>query len=136
MGVLIHTLCGNESTVTAIMVSLGKRIRCAKLVDDDELRFDFDDDTYLRLWDAGQSCCEHRYMSTNDDLAAFAGATLLDFELKSAPDQQDRHGDCHEVQFLDVKTSLGVIQMASHNEHNGYYGGFSIVASTSGGKTE
>ena len=38
----------------------------------------------------------------------------------------EHNEDCHEVQFLEVKTSKGSFTMSSHNEHNGYYGGFSI----------
>ena len=66
-------------------------------------------------------------MRTDDDLSDYQGSTLLDFELKDALNMEDKYGD-HEVQFLDVKTSNGVFQMANHNEHNGYYGGFWIVA--------
>jgi len=33
----------------------------------------------------------------------------------------------HEVQFVLITTSLGVFTMATHNIHNGYYSGFSVV---------
>ena len=56
------------------------------------------------------------------------GYSEKDFELKDAPDIEDEWGEVHEVQFLDVKTDKGVFQMSSHNEHNGYYGGFWIIA--------
>jgi len=95
----------------------------------DFLMFEFDDDTNLRLADGGQSCCEHRYMRTDDDLNEYAGAVLMDIEVASAPDQEDEWGEVHEVQFLNVHTDKGVFQMANHNEHNGYYGGFWIQAS-------
>lgn len=131
MGVMLGILGGNSETVDAIKRSLGRVISSVRLVDSEELRFTFEDGGSLTLWDGGQSCCESRYMNTSDDLASFAGATLLDLELKEAPNMPDDHGDEHEVQFLDVKTSKGVFQMASHNEHNGYYGGFYIKASAS-----
>ena len=51
--------------------------------------------------------------------------TLLALELKEAPSQENEWGE-HEVQFLEVTTSKGEFTMASHNEHNGYYGGFAI----------
>ena len=82
----------------------------------------------MRLADEGQSCCENRYMSTDDDLSDFIGGTLLDAEIKAAPDETDEWGQVHEVQFLEVRTSKGSFTMASHNEHNGYYGGFYLVA--------
>ncbi len=128
IGVMIQTLGGNVETVTAIQSSLGKVIEKVELKSD-ELIFAFSDGTGLKMLDGGQSCCENRYMVTADDLNEYSGSTLLDFELKNAPDIEDEYGT-HEVQFLDVRTSNGVFQMANHNEHNGYYGGFWIQATT------
>jgi hypothetical protein len=82
----------------------------------------------MQLFDAGQSCCEHRYMRTDDDLKSFIGAELVDAEISNAPDQVDEYGETHEIQFLRVKTSKGLITISNHNEHNGYYGGFAIRA--------
>ena len=128
LGVMIQSLGGNEDTVNAVTSSLGKVIDAVYL-SDNRLVFQFGDNTKLIMYDNGQSCCETRYMRTDDDLTEYYGATLLDFELKSAPNIEDEYGD-HEVQFLDVKTSKGIFQMANHNEHNGYYGGFYIVANS------
>lgn len=126
IGVMIQSLGGNEETVNAVKSSLGKVIEKVSLTNN-KLIFKFTDDTELKIFDNGQSCCESRYMRTDDDLTDYNGSTLLDFELKRAPNIVDEYGD-HEVQFLDVRTSKGVFQMANHNEHNGYYGGFWIVA--------
>lgn len=131
MGVILGMLGGNEETVAAIKSSLGKVIDRVWLNEADSyLNFEFTDKTKLNIWDGGQSCCESRYMRTDDDLNEFTGATLLDFELKQAPNISDEYGGDHEVQFLDVKTDKGIFQMANHNEHNGYYGGFWIQAVT------
>ena len=127
MGVMLGMLGGNAETVNAIKSSLNKTIKKVYLADD-KLQFEFEDETKLELWDAGQSCCESRYMVTADDLTEYWGAKLLDFELKDAPEVEDKYGS-HEVQFLDVKTDEGVFQLANHNEHNGYYGGFYVKAS-------
>jgi hypothetical protein len=35
-------------------------------------------------------------------------------------------GDVHEIAFYEFMTSTGSFTLASHNEHNGYYGGTSI----------
>lgn len=129
LGVMMQSLGGNEKTVNAVKSALGKVIKRVVLHDDEVLVFEFTDGTGLRMFDDGQSCCEQRYMSTDDDLSDFKGTTLLDFELKVAPNVYDEYGE-HEVQFLDVKTSNGVFQMANHNEHNGFYGGFWIAASS------
>ena len=126
MGVMLGILGGNEETVNSIKSSLNKTIEKVEL-DGDNLIISFTDNTTLMIWDGGQSCCESRYMTTDDDLSDFNGATLLDFELKSVDDVDDGY-DVHEIQFLDVKTSEGVFTMVNHNEHNGYYGGFWIQA--------
>ena len=128
MGVMLGILGGNEETVNTVKSSLNKTIEKVWLDEEtDRLNFKFTDGTGMYLFDDGQSCCEHRYMVTADDLTEYADAKLLDVELKDAPDQEDEYGT-HEVQFLDVKTDKGVFQMANHNEHNGYYGGFWLVA--------
>jgi len=128
IGVMIGYLAGNESSVTAFKSALNKEISALELKDN-ELHFTFSDGTKIKLFDDGQSCCENRYMTTDDDLPYYVGAVLMDAEVAEAPNQPDEYGD-HEVQFLKVKTSKGVFTMESHNEHNGYYGGFLIRAAS------
>lgn len=128
MGLLLGILGGNSETVSAIKSCLGNTIERVWLDEGaNELKFKFTNGVGLRIWDDRQSCCENRYMVTADDLSEYENAKLLDFELKDALNSEDEHGE-HEIQFLDVKTDKGVFQMANHNEHNGYYGGFWIVA--------
>jgi hypothetical protein len=94
------------------------------LLEDDQLSFGFTDDTILSLADQGQSCCELRYMRTDDNLEYYFGAELLDIHIVDAADAP---GDPdHEIQFLVVVTSKGTFSCSNHNEHNGYYGGFSV----------
>jgi hypothetical protein len=66
-------------------------------------------------------------MRTDDDLNYFVGAKLTGGEIKDAPDVPDKYG-YHEVQFLEIQTDRGVFTISSHNEHNGYYGGFWLRA--------
>ncbi len=129
LGVMLGMLGGNEETVNTVKSALDKVIEKVWL-DEDRLKFKFTDGTGIYLYDDGQSCCEERYMRTDDDLSEYSGAKLLDFELKDAPEQEDEWGNTHEIQFLDVKTDKGTFQMANHNEHNGYYGGFWLIAGT------
>lgn len=82
----------------------------------------------LKIWDGGQSCCEHRYMNVQDDLDYYVGSTYLGWDLGDC-DNVDHEYDVHEIQFLNIKTSLGDISISNHNEHNGYYGGFYIQSS-------
>lgn len=80
----------------------------------------------IRLVDNGQSCCASRYMRTDDDIQALVGSTLERLEIKDGPDLLDGI-ECHEQQFLEIGTNRGFITIANHNEHNGYYGGFSLT---------
>ena len=128
IGVMIGYLAGNADSVEAFKGALGKTITALTLGGDDALHFTFEDGSKIKLFDDGQSCCESRYMRTDDSLADYVGAQLLDAEIKAGPTQEGEYGDEHEVQFLEVRTSKGCFTMASHNEHNGYYGGFMIRA--------
>lgn len=126
---MLRSIYGNENSVAVLTAALGKTFTSITLGTDDALHFVFDDGTKIKLADEGQSCCESRYMRTDDNLAEFVGAQFLGAEIKDAPSiEDDKYGE-HEVQFLEIKTSKCVFTMTSHNEHNGYYGGFSINAS-------
>ena len=130
MGVMINLLAGNEKSVEAYNAGLNKRITEA-LVENNTLTLKFTDGYELRFVDDGQSCCESRYMVCDDDLSKFRGAVFLSAGIKNAPDEPDECG-VHEVQFLEIKTTDGDIVVANHNEHNGYYGGFSITCHGNG----
>jgi|SRR3990172_5778451 len=95
---------------------------------DDSLNFNFTDGSRLKLHDNSLTCCEKRYMVTDDNLNDFIGAILLRIEIRDAPDVINEILEVHEVQFLAVTTSKGIFTISNHNEHNGYYGGFSIEA--------
>lgn len=136
--VLVHMLGGDRGQ-GHLRAAIGKVIASAEMVGGesewgrrmDGLALRFTDGTGIRFADEGQSCCEHRYMRTDDDLSYHVGAKLVDAELVDAPGIQteDDYGEVHEVQFLNIVTDRGRFQIASHNEHNGYYGGFWIQVS-------
>lgn len=128
LGVMISMLGGNENSVKAFQSTINKTITELSLGADDALHFTFEDGSKLKLFDDGQICCESRYMRTDDNLSAFVGSKLLDAEVRGAPDEPNEYGDVHEVAFLIITTDKGAFTMATHNEHNGYYGGFSIRA--------
>lgn len=84
----------------------------------------------LCIWDDGQSCCESRYMTTDDELDTFVGAKVVGLEVVDGPDvpsDEDDYGDAHEQTFVKLETTMGTITMVTHNEHNGYYGGFNVT---------
>ena len=76
--------------------------------------------------DNGQCCCESwGYMSSEDDLESFVGATLLRVEsvdkalnTKTEPESLDEGS----VYFVNFYTSRGMFQLAVYDSHNGYYG--------------
>ena len=125
MGVMIKMLGGNKESVEALTGAIGKTITQLRLGEDDALHFTMDDNSKIKIFDDGQCCCAYRYMRTDDKLTEYVGAKLLGAEIKSAPNIKDECG-YHEVEFLEIKTDRGVFTMASHNEHNGYYGGFNL----------
>jgi hypothetical protein len=127
MGVMLNMLCGNKDSVAVAQAALGKTIAALSLTDD-ALHFTMGDGSKFRLFDDGQSCCERRYMRTDDNLADYVGATLKSMETRDGPTVEDEHGEPHDVQFLAIITDRGELVCSSHNEHNGYYGGFSIRA--------
>lgn len=133
LGAMIGMLSGNEDTVKSFKASIGKKITALELKDD-QLVFTFKDGSVLRMFDDGQSCCESRWMNTDDKLENFVGGKLLDASIEDAPSpkQDDEYDDYHDVQFLHVKTSKGSFTMQTHNHHNGYYGGFIIRARVEG----
>jgi hypothetical protein len=47
----------------------------------------------------------------------------------SADDITGEYGEVHEQTFLKIRTNNGDATVVTHNEHNGYYGGFNISAS-------
>lgn len=118
-----------------IAAAIGKRIT-SMTVEEKAATLSFDDGTRLIITDEAQSCCETRYLHTDDDLAFIAGCTLLAIE--EAPSQaatkEDENDWCvHDVCFIHIQTSGGRVTLQTHNEHNGYYGGFCIAAKLEGG---
>ena len=117
-----------------ITPALGKTISDLRFSENDSaLSITFADGSKLTLFDDGQTCCETRYMRTDDNLAEYIGGRLLGAEVKDVPEligfwkDECEYGD-HDVQFLEITTSKGSFVMSNHNEHNGYYGGFCIEA--------
>lgn len=129
MKVLIKKLLGGSTkSIATWTAAMGKKIVDLRLLPDtNALYFTFDDGSQMKVYDDGQSCCEKRYMATDDLLADFIGATLVSAELLDGPTTDDEDEE-HDTQFLRIKTSVGDFTMVNHNIHNGYYGGFWIVA--------
>jgi hypothetical protein len=131
---MLGMLSGDDSSARAVQDAIGRTIASVAVEReggperDSALVLTFTDGAVLTVWDGGRSCCESRYLTCDDDLAAFAGDTLRGVEVADGPTTEE-HGDPHETAFLKVRTDRGVITATTHNEHNGYYGGFWFRAS-------
>jgi hypothetical protein len=123
IGVMLGMLTDSADSVAAFNAAIGKTISSAEM-DGDALRLAFSDGSAISISDDGQSCCESRYMTTDDDLSSYAGAKLLGGAIEDGPDA-DSWGE-HNTAFLRIQTSDGVLTCVTHVEHNGYYGGFRI----------
>jgi len=134
IGVMLRTLGGNKESAEAFGGAIGKEIAALEIRDGEgwgatnALYITFTDGNAIKLYDDGQSCCESRYMHTDDKLDDFVGATLLDAEVRDGGEEPAEYGDVKESQFLVITTSIGQFTVVNYNEHNGYYGGFAIVA--------
>lgn len=129
MGAMLHLLGGNRETVETFQAAKGKEIASLSMNPngDGQLEVRFTDGTGIAFYDDARSCCESRYMHTDDALSDFVGATLDDAATEAGPDIKSEYGDPHEQMFLKITTSKGVFTVVTHNEHNGYYGGIAIA---------
>lgn len=131
LGVMIRMLSGYEEAAAALKASIGKTITSIKLKDD-EVIIGFKDAPSLILWDSGQSCCEHRYMTADGKptFKSFKGATFdgIDIQAGEGKASESEYGEGADQQLLYILTSKGKVLFSAWNEHNGYYGGFSIDA--------
>lgn len=125
-GVMLHMLGGGSKHSSGEYV--GKVVENA-YIDESKLYIDFEDGTKIRIYDDGQSCCEARYMTCDDNPAALIGGTWVSAQVQDGPSLQgdSAYAEPHDQQFLIVQTSKGTITIANHNEHNGYYGGFGMT---------
>lgn len=95
------------------------------VVDEDSVTLHFSSGK-LTLRDCGQSCCENRYMSTDDDVRDLIGQRFVCWEVKDGPGVDNDGYTQHDTQFLEIQTEGGFVTLVNHNEHNGYYGGFTV----------
>lgn len=95
------------------------------LIDDERMLIQLEEVTTIKIFDDGQSCCEARYISCDDDVSVLIGEKLSKVESKDG-DTTDDDWQVHETIFIEVATDKDHITFCNHNEHNGYYGGFGL----------
>lgn len=80
--------------------------------------------------DNGQSCCENwGYIISEDNLSQFVGAIYYGIEAVGQALEHVEIKDVYEggIMFININTSLGVLQFVAYNEHNGYYSHQAVV---------
>jgi hypothetical protein len=109
---------------------INQEIRSIELIQDHNsiIRIKFRGSVVLKIEDVGQSCCEHRYITTDDKLDVQEEEKLVNILLKEHISGDSDYG-AHEIQFLEIQTDKDTYVFCTHNEHNGYYGGFNICLS-------
>ena len=94
----------------------------------------------LKIVDAGQCCCEKRYLHTDDTLDLLKGDTFTKIEELPTEYNIEWETNCeyrggtayhreHEIMFLRISTNQQTATIETHNKHNGYYSGFMLSAS-------
>ena len=100
IGALLCLLKSNAESIAVFTAALGKEIAALSL-SDKALHFSFADGSRVTLYDDAQSCCESRFMSTDDALSDFIGGKLLDAEVREGPSEVDgEYGEKHEIALL------------------------------------
>lgn len=122
IGAMLHYLGGGSDEDPAKFY--GRTIKSVEMTEE-VFRLKFEDGTGAEIEDHGQSCCEHRYMTCDDDIQSLVGQKLTRIEAKDGPMVNEGWGE-HEQVFVEVGTDQGFVTIANHNEHNGYYGGFGL----------
>jgi hypothetical protein len=83
-------------------------------------------------------CCERSgYLTTNDNIndfigSEFMGISVIDMELKEKQyparmakilgEKAEAEGETTDTMFVNITTSIGLLQFVAYNIHNGYYG--------------
>lgn len=125
LGVMINELFGNKFDFDRKV--LNEKITNAEILSN-VLVLTFESGYKLDIFDNGQSCCESRYMTCDDDVSRLVGGKLTDVVEKDSTSTEDGDwGNVNEIMFVEVKTDQDSIVLQTHNEHNGYYGGFSLT---------
>lgn len=103
----------------------GKKISSVNF-SNNNLKISFDDGKKISIYDDGQSCCEDRYMRSDDDVNFLIGKMLIGITTKEVTASASDCGE-HEICFLEIMTNDGCITFLNHNEHNGCYSGFELT---------
>ncbi len=132
IGTMMYLL--GDGTQNSASKYYGRKIIAAKF-ENDKFSITFKDGVSIDITDNGQSCCENRYMVCDDVPEDLVGGKLRAITLKYSEGESEYDG-CHEICFIEIATNKTSITLATHNEHNGYYGGFGLNITEHNGEQE
>ena len=95
---------------------------------DYRIKLVFADDSAVELYDNGQLCCEHRYMTCDDEFEDLVGGKLTEVLVRAGGCTDLDEWNCDETMFMEIRTDKDFVTVCTHNTHNGYYGGFNLIA--------
>ena len=126
-GVMLHHLLGGSENSSDKYYN--KIIeKCYFDKEEDKIHIEFKDGVKIVIWDNGQSCCESRYITCDDNLEDLVNQKLIKIEVKDFKEKEDSEwGGVHEQAFVEIATNKDSVTFCTHNEHNGYYGGFALT---------
>ena len=101
----------------------GERILEIVFMPDATLVIEFSGDRKLTISAQDPDCCAILYLVCDDDVTPFKGSFFRGILAKPAECKDEQYSDVHEIQFFELMTSMGSINLVCHNEHNGYYSG-------------
>src|SRR5688572_26528754 len=90
VGALVHMLGGGSRHNASEFY--GRTVIAAGL-SDERLSLTLEDGEIIQIWDDGQSCCESRYITCDDDLSKIIGGKLVRIETREA-ENQPNPDDC------------------------------------------
>lgn len=123
IGAMLHYLGGGSDKDPSEYY--GRTIGHAE-IDDERMIITFEDGVSIKIFDDGQSCCENRYITCDDDVSCLVGGKLIKIESSEDGESDGDYDEVHEWVFIEVATDKDHIKFCTHNEHNGYYGGFGL----------
>ena len=123
MGAMLHYLSGGSEHNPEEYYN---KVIDKAFLEDDIFNIHFKDGIKITITDEGQSCCESRYITTDDEPSVLNGHKLIKIETKEAPTIEDVW-EVHEQVFIEIATDKAFITLTTHNEHNGYYGGVALT---------
>lgn len=95
-------------------LAVGKQITSA-YKSDNQICINFIDNSKLLIFDDGQSCCEHRYLTCDDYLEGMIGEFFSSISTTCCDNLDSSEDMYHEVRFVTIYTNRDHYTACTHN---------------------